>query len=111
MKRGEIYYVNLDPANQQGDIHKTRVLVVSNNANNKAASTLSIVPLMNNVNKVHPFEVLIEQDHSGLARAMKAQCHQVRTISKARLVGHKLGHISQELMQKIDNALRLHLSL
>jgi mRNA interferase MazF len=111
MKRGEIYYVNLDPSNHQGEIQKTRVLIVSNNANNKASGTLTIVPIMSNISKVHPFEVLIEQEHSGLAKAIKAQCHQVRTISKARLIGHKLGHISQELMQKIDNALRLHLAL
>jgi mRNA interferase MazF len=111
MRRGEIYYVNLDPAHQHADIHKTRVIIVSNNANNKAASTLTVVPITANINKIQPFEVLIEQSHSGLHRPIKAQCHQIRTLSKARLIGHKIGVIDQELMQKVDNAIKLHLAL
>lgn len=45
MKRGEIYYANLDPT--VGDeIKKIRpVLIISNNANNNADNTITIVPI------------------------------------------------------------------
>jgi mRNA interferase MazF len=48
MKRGEIYYANLDPA--MGDeIKKVRpVLIVSNNANNNVAKTITVIPITSN---------------------------------------------------------------
>ncbi|MDO8953882.1 MAG: type II toxin-antitoxin system PemK/MazF family toxin [Gammaproteobacteria bacterium] len=111
MRRAEIYYINLDPANSSINLKKTRVLIVSNNANNKAANTITVLPIIASILKVHPFEVLIEASDSGLNRAAKAQCHQIRTISKSRLIGQKLGQLDTALMHKIDNAIRLHLSL
>jgi len=111
MRRGEIFYVNLDPASQNAELKKTRVLVVSNNANNNAANTITIVPLSSTITRVFPFEVLMDHTHSGLNKPVKAQCHQIRTISKSRLIGQKIGQLNSALMQKVDQAIKLHLSL
>ncbi|HSW68884.1 MAG TPA: type II toxin-antitoxin system PemK/MazF family toxin [Gammaproteobacteria bacterium] len=109
MKRGEIYFANLDPT-VGSEIRKKRpVLIVSNNANNKASSTVTIVPITSNINKVYPFEVQLETKDCGLSKSSKAQCHQIRTISKIRIVGKGVGLASKEIMLKINAALKLHL--
>lgn len=112
MKRGEIYFANLDPA--IGDeIKKIRpVLIISNNANNKAANTLTVIPITSNVNKVYPFEVLLNMHESGLQKTSKAQCHQIRTISKNRIANLKvLGLVDKSILSKINSALKIHLDL
>ncbi len=111
MKRGEIYFASLDPT-IGSEIKKTRpVLIVSNDANNRAATTITVIPITSNTNKVFPFEVLLKPESSGLAKESKAQCHQVRTISKLRITGKRIGNISIKIMLLIDDALKLHLNL
>jgi mRNA interferase MazF len=112
MKRGEIYYANLDPT--VGDeIKKVRpVLIISNNANNNAANTITIIPLTSNVTKVYPFEVLLNINDSGLAKVSKAQCHQIRTISKKRITNMQAqGEVAKAILSKVSTALKLHLDL
>lgn len=109
MKRGEIYFANLDPI-VGSEIKKIRpVLIVSNDANNKVASTITVIPVTSNVKKVYPFEVLLENKNSGLTKQSKAQCHQIRTISKMRIRGKRLGVLNLDGMQKIKCATELHL--
>ena len=112
MKRGEIYFANLDPT--VGDETKKirPVLIISNNANNNAANTITVIPITSNVNKVYPFEVLIKINDSGLPKISKAQCHQIRTISKIRISNKKpLGIVEKVVLAKINSALKLHLDL
>jgi mRNA interferase MazF len=55
MKRGEIYYANLSPA-VGSEMHKRRpILIVSNDANNRAANTVTILPITSNVTRIYPF--------------------------------------------------------
>lgn len=65
MKRGEIYYANLS-ATVGSEIDKSRpVLVVSNDANNRATNTVTILPITSNITRVYPFEVLLNPEDSG----------------------------------------------
>src|SRR5260221_81440 len=105
MKRGEIYFANLNPSIGSETRKKRPVLIVSNDVNNKVASTITIIPLTSNTKKIYPFEVLIEMSDSGLNKSSKAQCHQIRTISKLRITTKKVGNIDEELMKKVEYAL------
>ena len=110
MKRGEIYFANLDPT--MGDeIKKVRpVLIISNNANNKVANTITVIPITSNTNKIYPFEVFLDMKDSRLAKNSKAQCHQIRTISKHKIVNKKIqGVVNDAILVKIASALKLHL--
>ncbi|WP_026733733.1 type II toxin-antitoxin system PemK/MazF family toxin [Fischerella sp. PCC 9605] len=111
MKRGDIYYADLSPAIGSEMDKRRPVLIVSNDANNRAATTVTILPLTSNVNRVYPFEVLLNPDDSGLPKASKIQAQQVRTISKQRITGEVVGSLSEELMVLVDVALKLHLGL
>ncbi len=111
MKRGDIYFADLNPV-VGSEIAKQRpVLIVSNNANNRAASTVTVVPLTSQVSRVYPFEVLLTTADSGLPKTSKAQMQQIRTISKQRMVGGRVGHLEPGPMQAVDAALKLHLNL
>ena len=59
MKRGDIFYANLSPAIGSEMDKRRPVVIVSNNANNRASNTITILPLTSNVTRVYPFEVLI----------------------------------------------------
>ena len=111
MKRGEIYYANLSPT-VGSEIDKRRpVLVVSNDANNRAANTVTILPITSNVTRAYPFDILLNPQDSGLSKPSKIQAQQVRTISKQRITSDAVGSLSEEIMQLVNAALKLHLDV
>jgi len=111
MKRGEIYFANLDPTIGSEIRKKRPVLIVSNDANNRTNSLITIIPLTSNTKKIFPFETFIEKKNSGLKKDSKAQCHQIRTISKSRITTKKVGSINKTIMEKIEHSIRLHLDI
>jgi mRNA interferase MazF len=111
MRRGEISYADLSPT-VGSEINKRRpVLIVSNDANNRAANTVTVLPITSSISRVYPFEISLPPEESGLPRPSKAQAQQIRTISKERLRGDALGRLNTALMRKAANAMRLHLDL
>jgi mRNA interferase MazF len=111
MRRGEIYHADLSPT-VGSEINKRRpVLIVSNEANNRAANTVTVLPITSKVARIYPFEVELSPKESGLPRPSKAQAQQIRTISKERISGRVLGRLGIVLMRKADDAMRLHLNL
>lgn len=111
MRRGEIYFADLDPTRGSETGKRRPVLIVSNDANNRAGSTVTVLPITSNVSRVYPFEVLLEAAAGGLAKPSKVQAQQIRTISKERLSAKPVGALSAESMQQIEAAIRLHLGL
>ena len=111
MKRGEIYYANLSPTVGSEIDKRHPVLVVSNDANNRAANTVTILPITSNVTRVYPSEVLLNPEDSGLSKPSKVQAQQVRTISKQRITSDAVGSLSEEIMQLVNAALKLHLDV
>lgn len=115
MLRGEIRFVDFGDG-PAGDTAKKRIaVVVSNDGANFTAGRLgrgavTVVPMTSHVERVHPFQVLVDAPSSGLERDSKAQVEQVRTVSVDR-VGQVLGQVAAPLMLEIDDALRLHLAL
>ncbi len=111
MKRGEIFFAALDPT-RGSEIQKTRpVIIVSNDAANRAAALVTVVPLTSSLSNVHPFEVKLGAHETGLPKDSKAMAQQVRTIDKARLGSLRRGLVPAVKMRQVDEALRLHLAL
>ena len=110
IKRGEIYWVNLDPV-VGSEIAKTRpALVVSNDVNNQFAETVTVLPITSNVSKVYPFDVFLPQKISGLKGDTKAKANQIRTVDKRRL-GKLVGAVDAAFMDHVGQAVKLHLVL
>ncbi len=107
--------VDLDPVRGAEASKRRPAVIVSNDAANQTAArlgrgVLTVVPITSNVERVHPFQVLLPAGAGGLPRDSKAQAEQVRSIDAER-VGTQLGRLPVGLMTSIDDALRLHLSL
>ena len=111
MKRGEIYYANLDPSLGSEMAKRRPILIVSNNINNQVGTTVTILPITSNVTKVYPFEILLQPVESGLPKPSKVQAQQIRTIAKQRINSSMVGSLKESLMQLVDIAIKLHLSL
>lgn len=111
MKRGDIYFADLDPTVGTEIKKKRPVLIVSNNANNKVSNTVTIVPITSNVTKLYPFEIKLNIEESALSKVSKAQCHQIRTISKLRIQRNRIGRLDDNIMRQIDTAIKIHLDL
>ena len=111
MKRGEIYFATLDPV-RGSEIRKTRpVVIVSNNAANRVAAVVTVVPLTSNVERVYPFEVILPATRTGLGKDSTAMAQQVRTVDRSRLAAKASGLVQAPDLLKLDQALRLHLGL
>ena len=111
MKRGEIWFANLNPTVGSETAKRRPVLVVSNDANNRASATITILPLTSNVTRVFPFEVALRKTTAGLGKASKIQAQQIRTIARERVTGKRIGVLGAEDMRKVEAAMRLHLGL
>ena len=115
MRRGDVVWVDLDPA-QGAEASKLRpAVVVSNDGANTTADrlgrgVLTVVPVTSNTERVYPFQVLIPTERSGLPRESKAQAEQVRALTVGR-VRRVVGRLPDDLMARLDDALRLHLGL
>jgi mRNA interferase MazF len=111
MRRGEIYFADLSPIIGAKIGKRRPVLVVSNEANNQAANTVTVLPITSNVSRIYPFEIALSSKDSGLPKSSKALAQQIRTISKERILGRALGSLNAALMRKASDAMRLHLDL
>jgi mRNA interferase MazF len=111
IRRGDIWFARLDPT-VGGEIRKRRpVVIVSNDAGNRASGLVTVVPLTSNIERIYPFEVLLKTAATGLGRDSKACAQQIRTLSKIRLDEKRTGTVSPDEMRALDSALRLHLAL
>jgi mRNA interferase MazF len=111
MKRGDIYFAQLDPT-MGSEIQKTRpVVIVSNDIANRSSNLVTIVPLTSSVQKVYPFELLLLASETGLTKASKALAQQIRTLDKRRLSGRPQGMVQPVKIKLLDDAIRLHLAL
>ena len=110
-RRGEIYWVNLDPT-VGTEISKTRpALIISNNVGNRYSDRVVVAPISSmGIQKVYPFEVLIPKGEGGLSRASKVLLDQIRSIDKVR-IGNRIGVLPQVCVNEIDDAIRLSLDV
>jgi mRNA interferase MazF len=115
MRRGDIVTVDLDPA-RGSEASKTRpAVIVSNDAANATAvrlgrGVITVVPVTSNTGRVYPFQVLLPATATGLRADSKAQAEQVRPIAVDR-IGRPVDRLPSDLVDELDTALRIHLSL
>ncbi len=115
MRRGEIRMVDLEPVRGAEASKRRPSVVVSNDGANRVAERIgrgvvTVVPITANTDRVFPFQVALPAQQSGLSHDSKAQAEQVRSIAVER-VGEPAGILTAQLLDRLDEALRLHLSL
>jgi mRNA interferase MazF len=89
VKRGEVWWAELEPRSGSEQRGRRPVIVVSHDAFNEAATWRSIivVPLSTSATQAGrgPTAVLLARGAAGLARSSVALCHQVTTLDRAKL--------------------------
>ena len=106
MKRGEVWWVEFDPA-VGSEIRKTRpALIVSNDAANRNLARVVVVPLSSNTERLYPGEAFVTVD----GQQSKFMADQIMTADKSRLK-NLLGAVSKTDMQSVEMAIRVHLGM
>ncbi|OPY00738.1 MAG: mRNA interferase MazF6 [Syntrophorhabdus sp. PtaB.Bin047] len=101
MKRGDIYWVNLDPSTGS-EIRKRRPCVlIGATPVNEARRTVVVIPLSSVGKPRPPLAVPV----TCLGRKAVAVCDQIRAVDKTRLM-EKAGEISREDLAEIEKGLR-----
>jgi|SRR6187455_141813 mRNA interferase MazF len=105
-RRGDVYWVNLDPV-VGTEIRKTRpAVIVSNDSCNRYGTRLVVLPITSNVDSLYPGEALIEIK----GKKGRALGDQIRSIDRSRLKG-RLGVLTATEMVRIEEALAITLGL
>jgi len=105
VKRGDIYYADLSPVvgSEQGGIRP--VLIVQNDVGNKYSPTVIAAAVTSQLNKSKlPTHIELDAVKYGLPKNSVILTEQIRTIDKKRLK-EKIGHIDEELMNMVNDAL------
>ncbi len=106
--------VSFDPSVGSEAAKMRPAVVVSNNTANAAAArtggVITVAPVTSNISRIHPFQVLLTAQATGLPRDSKAQAEQLRAVSVSRIRA-AVGWVPTDTMRELDAAIRLHLSV
>jgi mRNA interferase MazF len=106
IKRGDVYYANLDPVigHETGKIRP--VAVIQNNIGNMYSPTIiiSIVTEYSEKKASYPICVVLKKGR-GLKKDSIVNLSQIRTIDKKRLIVPKITELSNNVMKQVDKAI------
>lgn len=101
-KRGEIYWVELDPA-RGNETQKTRPgLIVSNDIGNEVSNVVMVAPITSKLRHVFPFEVKCLVD----GKPAKIMLNQCRALDKSRILA-KIGEVDHMIMHAAVEAIKI----
>jgi len=106
MNRGEIWWVDFDPA-IGSEIRKTRpAVIISDTVANPYLARVTVVPMTSNIARPYPSEALV----TVADRRAKAMANQIATVDKSRL-RNRIGKLSKSDMWAVEDIVRIHLAL
>lgn len=105
-RRGDIYWVALDPT-LGSEIKKTRpAVVISNDACNTYGARAVVLPITSNVDSLYPGEALITMN----GQPARVLGDQIRSLDKCRLRS-RIDRLSAAELAAVDDAVRITLDL
>ncbi len=111
VKRGDIYYADLRPVvgSEQGGIRP--VLIIQNDVGNTHSPTVIVAAITSKLHKTQlPTHIMLNSRSCELIKDSVILLEQIRTIDKQRLKS-LVCHLDDEMMLKVDRALRISLAL
>lgn len=111
IRRGDIYYAELNPVvgSEQGGIRP--VLIIQNDIGNQYSPTTIVAAITSQISKAKlPTHVELTSKKTGLDKDSVILGEQIRTIDKCRLK-EKLTYLDEETMARVNQALEISLGL
>jgi len=111
IKRGDVYYADLDGyfGSEQGGIRP--VLIVQNDIGNRFAPTVIAAAITSKIDKAKlPTHIEIKAGDSGLRKDSVVLCEQMRTLDKRRLKEF-IVRLSENAMEEVNIAINVSFGL
>ena len=111
IRRGDVFYAELNPVvgSEQGGTRP--VLIISNNTGNRHSPTVIIAAITSRVHTKAKLPTHTSvKDFEGLDKDSIILLEQIRTIDKQRLKNH-MGTMPNNIMARVDKALAISLSM
>ena len=111
VRRGDIFYAQLNPVigSEQGGTRP--VLVIQNDIGNQYSPTTIVLAITSQISKAKlPTHIEMSNVKSSLDKNSVILAEQIRTIDKSRLK-YKVACLDEEFMVKVDKALEVSLGL
>ena len=109
IKRGEIYYADLNPVvgSEQGGIRP--IIVLQNDVGNKYSPTVIAAATTSRLTKAKlPTHIELNKENTPMPKDSVVLLEQIRTIDKSR-IKEKIGELPPDVMQQINDALLVSL--
>jgi mRNA interferase MazF len=112
IRRGEVFFVDLNPVRGREQAGRRPVLVVSDDAINAQPLVVTVVVGTNaeNIRRDYPTNVRVAAADSGLPMDTVFLCFQIRALDRSRF-DTLVGRLPAGQMARVDEALRRSLSL
>jgi mRNA interferase MazF len=109
-QRGDVFTVNFEPVrgHEQGKVRPA--LVIQNDIGNQYSPTTIVAAITSGERARYDVNVEIKAPEGGLIRDSLVLLNQIRTVDKSRL-GRCWGHLSEETMARVDEALKISVGL
>ena len=113
LKRGEIYFVNLNPVRGREQSGKRPVLILSINAINKLPLVVTVIvgTKGENIKRDYSTNIRVSPNESGLPLETVFLCFQVRSLDSTRFPEIPVGKLTTEKMDEVETAVRYCLGL
>jgi len=113
IKRGEIYFLNLNPTKGREQTGYRPVLVLSIDAINRLPLVVTVVvgTKGENISADYPTNVRVSSKESGLPMETVFLCFQIRSLDIDRFPKQPAGKLTVEILKKIEDVGRNCLGL
>ncbi len=107
-KRGEIYWINLDPT-IGSEIKKVRpCVIISPDAANQSGPLIIVAPITKvEGKKIFFHEIHLPKGTANSPYASKIKVFQLRCIDKKRIQGKKMGVLPEDLLEDLNEKIRI----
>ncbi len=113
IRRGEIYFVNLNPVKGREQAGQRPVLVLSIDEINQLPLVVTVVvgTKGENVSRDYPTNVRVLPEESGMSMETVFLCFQIRSLDPKRFPETAAGWVTDEVLGKIETAVSYCLGL
>ena len=111
IKRGDIFWADLNPTVGSEQAGKRPVLIIQNNIGNQFGDVTIVAAITSRTfSKAYSTNVSLPKATGNLKAESTVMLNQIRTIDKSRLE-KKIGHVSDNYLDKVNEAIKFSLGL